>query len=123
MEDVAKVIELWTGIPAAKVKETEYTKLAHLEENLNRVIIGQPEAVPSGGKRCQTQPRRHLSAPPSGQLYLRRPHGCGQNRACQQLALQLFDTVDPLIRLDMSEFMEKHTVSRLNRFAAGLCGL
>ena len=44
MEDVAKVIELWTGIPAAKVKETEYTKLAHLEENLNRVIIGQPEA-------------------------------------------------------------------------------
>ncbi|HAG65337.1 MAG TPA: chaperone ClpB, partial [Ruthenibacterium lactatiformans] len=45
MEDVAKVIELWTGIPAAKVKETEYTKLAHLEENLNRVIIGQPEAV------------------------------------------------------------------------------
>ena len=122
MEDVAKVIELWTGIPAAKVKETEYTKLAHLEENLNRVIIGQPEAVhlvASAVKRS----RADISARrrPASFIFVG-PTGVGKTELVKQLALQLFDTVDPLIRLDMSEFMEKHTVSRLIGSPPGYVG-
>ena len=113
MEDVAKVIELWTGIPAAKVKETEYTKLAHLEENLNRVIIGQPEAVHLVANAVKRS-RADISARrrPASFIFVG-PTGVGKTELVKQLALQLFDTVDPLIRLDMSEFMEKHTVSRL----------
>ena len=122
MEDVAKVIELWTGIPAAKVKETEYTKLAHLEENLNRVIIGQPEAlhlVANAVKRS----RADISARrrPASFIFVG-PTGVGKTELVKQLALQLFDTVDPLIRLDMSEFMEKHTVSRLIGSPPGYVG-
>ncbi len=122
MEDVAKVIELWTGIPAAKVKKTEYTKLAHLEENLNRVIIGQPEAVhlvASAVKRS----RADISARrrPASFIFVG-PTGVGKTELVKQLALQLFDTVDPLIRLDMSEFMEKHTVSRLIGSPPGYVG-
>ena len=122
MADVAKVIELWTGIPAAKVKETEYTKLAHLEENLNRVIIGQPEAVhlvASAVKRS----RADISARrrPASFIFVG-PTGVGKTELVKQLALQLFDTVDPLIRLDMSEFMEKHTVSRLIGSPPGYVG-
>ena len=102
MEDVAKVIELWTGIPAAKVKETEYTKLAQLEENLNQAIIGQAEAVhvvASAVKRS----RADISARrrPASFIFVG-PTGVGKTELVKQLALQLFDTVDPLIRLDMS---------------------
>ena len=122
MEDVAKVIELWTGIPAAKVKETEYTKLAHLEENLNRVIIGQPEAVHLVANAVKRS-RADISARrrPASFIFVG-PTGVGKTELVKQLALQLFDTVDPLIRLDMSEFMEKHTVSRLNGSPPGYVG-
>ena len=122
MEDVAKVIELWTGIPAAKVKETEYTKLAHLEENLNRVIIGQPEAVHLVANAVKRS-RADISASrrPASFIVVG-PTGVGKTELVKQLALQLFDTVDPLIRLDMSEFMEKHTVSRLIGSPPGYVG-
>ena len=122
MEDVAKVIELWTGIPAAKVKETEYTKLAHLEENLNRVIIGQPEAVHLVANAVKRS-RADISARrrPASFIFVG-PTGVGKTERVKQLALQLFDTVDPLIRLDMSEFMEKHTVSRLIGSPPGYVG-
>ena len=122
MEDVAKVIELWTGIPAAKVKETEYTKLAHLEENLNRVIIGQPEAVHLVANAVKRS-RADISARrrPASFIFVG-PTGVGKTELVEQLALQLFDTVDPLIRLDMSEFMEKHTVSRLIGSPPGYVG-
>ena len=122
MEDVAKVIELWTGIPAAKVKETEYTKLAHLEENLNRVIIGQPEAVHLVSNAVKRS-RADISARrrPASFIFVG-PTGVGKTELVKQLALQLFDTVDPLIRLDMSEFMEKHTVSRLIGSPPGYVG-
>ena len=122
MEDVAKVIELWTGIPAAKVKETEYTKLAHLEENLNRVIIGQPEAVHLVANAVKRS-RAEISARrrPASFIFVG-PTGVGKTELVKQLALQLFDTVDPLIRLDMSEFMEKHTVSRLIGSPPGYVG-
>lgn len=122
MEDVAKVIELWTGIPAAKVKETEYTKLAHLEENLNRIIIGQPEAVHLVANAVKRS-RADISARrrPASFIFVG-PTGVGKTELVKQLALQLFDTVDPLIRLDMSEFMEKHTVSRLIGSPPGYVG-
>ena len=122
MEDVAKVIELWTGIPAAKVKETEYTKLAHLEENLNRVIIGQPEAVHLVANAVKRS-RADISARrrPASFIFVG-PTGVGKTELVKQLALQLFDTVDPLIRLDMSEFIEKHTVSRLIGSPPGYVG-
>ena len=122
MEDVAKVIALWTGIPAAKVKETEYTKLAHLEENLNRVIIGQPEAVHLVANAVKRS-RADISARrrPASFIFVG-PTGVGKTELVKQLALQLFDTVDPLIRLDMSEFMEKHTVSRLIGSPPGYVG-
>lgn len=123
MDDVARVIELWTGIPAAKVRETEYSKLAHLEEALNGKIIGQREAVhlvASGGK---AQPRRHCARRRPASFIFVGPTGVGKTELVKQLALQLFDTVDPLIRLDMSEFMEKHAVSRLIGSPPGLCGL
>ena len=122
MEDVAKVIELWTGIPAAKVKETEYTKLAHLEENLNRVIIGQPEAVHLVANAVKRS-RADISARrrPASFIFVG-PTGVGKTELVKQLALQLFDTVDPLIRMDMSELMEKHTVSRLIGSPPGYVG-
>ncbi len=122
MEDVAKVIELWTGIPAAKVKETEYTKLAHLEENLNHVIIGQQEAVHLVANAVKRS-RADIAARrrPASFIFVG-PTGVGKTELVKQLALQLFDTVDPLIRLDMSEYMEKHTVSRLIGAPPGYVG-
>ena len=122
MDDVARVIELWTGIPAAKVRETEYSKLAHLEDALNEKIIGQHEAVhlvASAVKRSRADiaARRR----PASFIFVG-PTGVGKTELVKQLAVQLFDTVDPLIRLDMSEFMEKHAVSRLIGSPPGYVG-
>lgn len=122
MEDIAKVIELWTGVPAAKVKETEYTKLAQLEGNLKKAIIGQDEAVELVAKAVKRS-RADIAARrrPASFIFVG-PTGVGKTELVRQLAMQLFDTVDPLIRLDMSEFMEKHTVSRLIGSPPGYVG-
>lgn len=122
MEDVAKVIELWTGIPAAKIKETEYAKLVALEDNLNKNVIGQTKAVhlvanATKRSRADIAARRR----PASFIFVG-PTGVGKTELVKQLALQLFDTVDPLIRLDMSEFMEKHAVSRLIGSPPGYVG-
>ncbi len=122
MEDVSKVIELWTGIPAANIKESEHTKLLTLEDNLNKVIIGQKEAVNLVSNAIKRS-RADISARrrPASFIFVG-PTGVGKTELVKQLALQLFDTVDPLIRLDMSEFMEKHAVSRLIGSPPGYVG-
>ncbi len=122
MDDVSKVIELWTGIPAAKIKESEHTKLLTLEDNLNEVVVGQTEAVrlvtnAIKRSRADIAARRR----PASFIFVG-PTGVGKTELVKQLSMQLFDTVDPLIRLDMSEFMEKHAVSRLIGSPPGYVG-
>ena len=122
MEDVSRVIELWTGIPSAKIKEGEYTKLANLELRLGEKVIGQPEAVHLVANAIKRS-RADISARrrPASFIFVG-PTGVGKTELVKQLALQLFDTVDPLIRLDMSEFMEKYAVSRLIGSPPGYVG-
>ncbi|MEG2436181.1 MAG: ATP-dependent Clp protease ATP-binding subunit [Ruthenibacterium sp.] len=122
MEDVSRVIELWTGIPSAKIKEGEYTKLANLETRLGEKVIGQPEAVRLVANAIKRS-RADISARrrPASFIFVG-PTGVGKTELVKQLALQLFDTVDPLIRLDMSEFMEKYAVSRLIGSPPGYVG-
>ncbi len=122
MEDVARVIELWTGIPAVKIAESEYDKLQHLENRLREKVIGQDEAVKLVAAavkrtRADISGRRR----PASFIFVG-PTGVGKTELVKQLAYQLFDSVDPLIRLDMSEFMEKHAVSRLIGSPPGYVG-
>ncbi len=122
VQDVCKVIELWTGIPASKIMETEYIKIAKLEEVLKSKIVGQDEAcslVAAAIKRTRVQ----LSARkrPASFIFVG-PTGVGKTELVKVLAAELFDTVDPLIRLDMSEFMEKHSVSRIIGSPPGYVG-
>ena len=109
MDDVAKVIELWTGIPAVKIRETEYAKLASLETELKKKIIGQDDAVHLVAQAVKRS-RADLSGRrrPASFIFVG-PTGVGKTELVKQLANQLFDGPDPLIRLDMSEYMEKLT--------------
>lgn len=121
-EDVAKVIELWTGIPASKIKESELNKVARLEETLKKKIIGQDEAVELVASavrrsRVQISARRR----PASFLFVG-PTGVGKTELVRVLSQELFDSTDPLIRLDMSEFMEKHSVSRIVGAPPGYVG-
>lgn len=120
--DIAKVIELWTGIPASKVQESDLKKLAGLEEALNRRIIGQEEAtrlVASAVKRSRVH-TSNLHRPAS--FIFVGPTGVGKTALVKVLSEQLFDTPETLIRLDMSEFMEKHSVSRIIGAPPGYVG-
>ena len=120
--DIAKVIELWTGIPASKVQESDLKKLAGLEEALNRRIIGQEEAtrlVASAVKRSRVH-TSNLHRPAS--FIFVGPTGVGKTELVKVLSEQLFDTPETLIRLDMSEFMEKHSVSRIIGAPPGYVG-
>ncbi|HJB98532.1 MAG TPA: ATP-dependent Clp protease ATP-binding subunit [Candidatus Acutalibacter pullicola] len=121
-QDVAKVIELWTGIPAARVQENELKKLAHLEDVLKKHIIGQDEAVNAISaairrSRVQISPRRH----PASFIFVG-PTGTGKTELVRVLSQELFDTPETLIRLDMSEFMEKHSVSKIIGSPPGYVG-
>ena len=120
--DIAKVIELWTGIPATKVQESDFEKLALLESKLNEKIIGQGEAtklVASAVKRARVR-TNNLHRPAS--FIFVGPTGVGKTELVKVLSQQLFDTPETLIRLDMSEFMEKHSVSRIIGAPPGYVG-
>ena len=121
-EDIAKVIELWTGIPASRVKENELKKLASIEDKLKSRIIGQDEAVKAVSaairrSRVQISPRRR----PASFIFVG-PTGVGNTELVKVLSQELFDTPETLIRLDMSEFMEKHSVSRIIGSPPGYVG-
>ena len=122
MDDVAKVIELWTGIPAVKIRETEYVKLAGLENALKQKVIGQDEAVHLVAQAIKRS-RADLSGRrrPASFIFVG-PTGVGKTELVKQLAEQLFDGPDPLIRLDMSEYMEKYAVSRMIGSPPGYVG-
>ena len=122
LDDVARVVELWTGIPAVKIKESEYGRLQGLEDALKARIIGQDEAVHSVAQAVK-RARADLSGRhrPASFIFVG-PTGVGKTELVKQLANQLFDTVDPLISIDMSEYMEKHAVSRLIGSPPGYVG-
>ena len=121
-EDLSKVIELWTGIPANKVVESEYTKIRNLKEELERRIIGQDEAVDSVARaikrtRIQLSKRRR----PASFIFVG-PTGVGKTELVKVLGETLFDATEPIIRVDMSEYMEKHSVAKLIGSPPGYVG-
>ncbi len=120
--DLSKVIELWTGIPANKIQKSEYKKVAGLEKALGEHIIGQDEAVhlvANAIKRSRVGLSKRRR--PASFIFVG-PTGVGKTELVKVLAAELFDSVDPLIRLDMSEYMEKHTVARLIGSPPGYVG-
>lgn len=121
-DDLAKVIELWTGIPASKVAENEFRKIADLENVLKKRIVGQEEAVSLVAKaikrtRVQLSKRRR----PASFIFVG-PTGVGKTELVKVLADEMFEGTDTLIRLDMTEFMEKHSVSRIIGSPPGYVG-
>ena len=121
-EHLAKVIELWSGVPASKVKESELQKVADLETRLKKRIIGQDEAVDSVASAVRRS-RIRLSAKkrPASFIFVG-PTGVGKTELVKVLSEEMFNNVEPLIRLDMSEFMEKHSVSRIIGSPPGYVG-
>ncbi len=121
-DDLAKVINLWTGIPATKVVEGDVNRLRGLEDRLMEKVIGQDEAVTlvaNAIKRSRIQ--LTLQKRPASFIFVG-PTGVGKTELVKQLSMELFDTPETLIRLDMSEFMEKHSVSRLIGSPPGYVG-
>ena len=119
---LATVIEMWTGIPASKIEENELTKLSHLEDAINEKIIGQTDAthlVANAVKRSRV--KTSALRRPASFIFVG-PTGVGKTALVKVLSEQLFDTPETLIRLDMSEFMEKHSVSRLIGSPPGYVG-
>lgn len=121
-EDISKVIELWTGIPANKIAQTEYDKIKHLKEALSKRVIGQDEAVDKVAKaikrtRVQLSKRRR----PASFIFVG-PTGVGKTELVKVLGEELFDATEPLIRVDMTEYMEKHSVSKLIGSPPGYVG-
>ncbi len=121
-DDLSKVIELWTGIPANKIVESEYEKIRSLREALSKRIIGQDEAIElvcNAVKRSRVQltSRRR----PASFIFVG-PTGVGKTELAKTLAAELFDATEPIIKIDMSEYMEKHTVSRLIGSPPGYIG-
>ena len=121
-DHLAKVIELWSGVPASKVKESELQKVADLESRLKKRIIGQDEAVNAVAAAVRRS-RIRLSAKkrPASFIFVG-PTGVGKTELVKVLSEELFNNVEPLIRLDMSEFMEKHSVSRIIGSPPGYVG-
>jgi len=122
-EEIAEVVARWTGIPVSKMLEGEREKLLHMEDDLHRRVVGQDEAVRAVSDAIR-RARAGLSDPnrPSGSFLFLGPTGVGKTELCKALAEFMFDTTDAMVRIDMSEFMEKHSVSRLIGAPPGYVG-
>ncbi|MBC8535462.1 ATP-dependent Clp protease ATP-binding subunit [Clostridiales bacterium BX7] len=121
-EDLARVIELWTGIPASKIKEEELQQLQNLGERLRRRIVGQDEAIDAV---CAAIRRNRVGISPKKKpvsFIFTGPTGVGKTELVKTLSAELFDSPETMIRLDMSEFMEKHSVSRIIGSPPGYVG-
>ena len=121
--DIAEVISKWTGIPISKLVESEMQKLLHLEDELHKRVIGQEEAVTAVADAIQRS-RAGLSDPnkPVASFVFLGPTGVGKTELAKALAAYLFDTEEAMVRIDMSEYMEKHAVSRLIGAPPGYVG-
>jgi ATP-dependent Clp protease ATP-binding subunit ClpB len=122
-EEIAEVVSRWTGIPVSKMLEGERDKLLHMEASLHKRVVGQDEAVRAVSDAIR-RARAGLSDPnrPYGSFLFLGPTGVGKTELCKALAEFLFDTQDAMVRIDMSEFMEKHSVSRLIGAPPGYVG-
>ena len=121
-EDIAKVVELWTGIPANKIAETEILKMGKLEGALKKRILGQDEAVTILAKAIKrTRVRLNKRRRPASFIFVG-PTGVGKTELVKALAEEMFDSPEPLIRLDMTEYMEKHSVARMIGSPPGYVG-
>ncbi|MFH1549836.1 MAG: ATP-dependent chaperone ClpB [Planctomycetota bacterium] len=122
-EDIAKVVALWTGIPVARMLESEAKKLLQMEENLRKRVVGQDEALRAVANAVRRGRSGLQSADrPIGSFIFLGPTGVGKTETARALAEFLFDTEDAMVRIDMSEYMEKHTVSRLIGAPPGYVG-
>jgi ATP-dependent Clp protease ATP-binding subunit ClpB len=122
-KEIARIISQWTGIPITKMMESERDKLLHIEDALHERVIGQEEALKAVANSIR-RARAGLSDPkrPLGSFIFSGPTGVGKTEVCRALAAFLFDTEDAMIRLDMSEYMEKHSVARLIGAQPGYIG-
>jgi ATP-dependent Clp protease ATP-binding subunit ClpB len=122
-EEIAEVVSKWTGIPVAKMLEGEREKLLQMEAALHRRVIGQDEAITAISNAIRRS-RAGLSDPnrPTGSFLFLGPTGVGKTELCKALAEFLFDTEEAMVRIDMSEFMEKHSVARLIGAPPGYVG-
>jgi ATP-dependent Clp protease ATP-binding subunit ClpB len=122
-EEIAEVVSKWTGIPVSKMLEGERDKLLRMEEALSQRVIGQPEALKAVSNAIRRS-RAGLSDPnrPNGSFLFLGPTGVGKTELCKALAEFMFDTTDAMVRIDMSEFMEKHSVARLIGAPPGYVG-
>ncbi len=122
-EEIAEVVSKWTGIPVSKMLEGEKEKLLRMEEALNKRVVGQDEAVKIVSNAIRRS-RAGLSDPrrPNGSFLFLGPTGVGKTELCKALAEFLFDTEESMVRIDMSEYMEKHSVSRLIGAPPGYVG-
>jgi len=122
-EEIAEVISKWTGIPVSKMLEGEREKLLQMEDNIHRRVIGQNEAIKAVADAIRRS-RAGLSDPnrPNGSFLFLGPTGVGKTELCKALAEFLFDTEEAMVRIDMSEFMEKHSVARLIGAPPGYVG-
>jgi ATP-dependent Clp protease ATP-binding subunit ClpB len=122
-EEIAEVVSAWTGIPVSRMMETERAKLLVLEDRIHQRLVGQDEAVEAVANAVRRN-RSGLQDPnrPIGSFIFLGPTGVGKTELCKALAEVMFDSEDAMIRLDMSEFMERHTVSRLIGAPPGYVG-
>ncbi len=122
-EEIAEVVSKWTGIPVSKMLEGEREKLLHMEDALRKRVVGQDEAVKAVSDAIR-RARAGLSDPnrPNGSFLFLGPTGVGKTELCKALAEFLFDTEEAMVRIDMSEFMEKHSVARLIGAPPGYVG-